>query len=172
MLNYQKVLLITLFTLLFFNVSLAQTATGTTADYPRTGERYITDSADGRIKMWVNVWGHVTRPGSYLVYDGIDLATLLSITGGPRQGANLNRIKLYRELPDADGNMSRTINLNKFLKTGDRDEFTRILPNDTFVVPQSTGSYLISNLNIVNTIINIYNLYTIALLRQDQLSSD
>ena len=121
MLNYKKVLLIILFTLLLVNVSLAQTASGTSADYPRTGERYITDSADGRIKMWVNVWGHVTRPGSYLVYDGIDLATLLSITGGPRQGANLSRIKLYRELPDADGNMSRTINLNKFLKTGNRN---------------------------------------------------
>ena len=171
MLNYQKIFITALFTLLLANFAHAQLSSDTSADYPRTGERYITDSADGRIKMWVNVWGHVTRPGSYLVYDGIDLATLLSITGGPRQGANLSRIKLYRELPDADGNMSKTINLNKFLKTGDRDEFTRILPNDTFVVPQSTGNYLISNLNIVNTLINIYNLYTIALLRQDQLSN-
>lgn len=167
MLNCKKVLFTALLTILFVNISQAQTTTGTTADYPRSGERYITDSADGRIKMWVNVWGHVTRPGSYLVYDGIDLATLLSITGGPREGANLGRIKLYRELPDADGNMSLTINLQKFLKTGDREEFTRILPNDTFVVPQSTVNYVISNLNIVNTIINIYNLYTIALLRQE-----
>lgn len=167
MLNYRKILFVTVFTLIIANLSYTQTTLGTGTDYPRSGERYITDSADGRIKMWVNVWGHVNRPGSYLVYDGIDLATLLSITGGPRTGANLSRIKLYRELPDAKGSMSRTINLKKFLKSGDRDEFTRILPNDTFVVPQSTVNYFISNLNIVNTIINIYNLYTIALLRQE-----
>lgn len=172
MLNYQKLFITTMLTLLLASIAQAQISSNSSDEYPRTGERYITDSADGRIKMWVNVWGHVTRPGSYLVYDGIDLATLLSITGGPKQGANLSRIKLYRELPDADGDMSKTINLTKFLKTGDRDEFARILPNDTFVIPQSTGSYLVSNLNIVNTLINIYNLYTIALLRQDQLNND
>ena len=137
------------------------------SNYPRSGERYITDE-DGIIKMWVNVWGQVTGPGSYLVYDGIDLASLISTSGGPKPGANLNKIRLYRELPDANGKLSISIDLEKFLKSGDRGDFTRVLPNDTYVIPQSYGSYIISNLNIVNTLLNFYNLYTIAKLRQEQ----
>ena len=137
------------------------------SSYPRSGERYITDD-DGIIKMWVNVWGQVTGPGSYLVYDGIDLASLISTSGGPKPGANLNKIRLYRELPDADGKLSITIDLEKFLKSGDRGDFTRVLPNDTYVIPQSFRSYIFSNLDIVNTLLNFYNLWTIARMRQEQ----
>ncbi len=137
------------------------------SNYPRSGERYITDD-DGIIKMWVNVWGQVIRPGSYLVYDGIDLASLISTSGGPKPGANLKNIRLYRELPDADGQLSISINLKKFLQSGDSGDFTHVLPNDTYVIPQSFGSYVLSNLNIVNTLLNFYNLYTIAKLRQEQ----
>ena len=147
--------------------TFGQIKVGNSSSYPRSGERYITDE-DGIIKMWVNVWGQVNEPGSYLVYDGIDLATLLSITGGPKSGANLKNIRLFRELPDANGLLSQSIDLKKFLKSGDRGDFTRVLPNDTFVIPQSLSSYLISNLNIVNTILNFYNLWTLAKLRQEQ----
>ena len=144
---------------------------GSSSSYPRSGERYITDE-DGIIKMWVNVWGQVNKPGSYLVYDGIDLATLLSITGGPKSGANLKKISLFRELPDANGQLSQTIDLKKFLKSGDRGDFTRVLPNDTFVIPQSLSSYIISNLNIVNTLLNFYNLWTIAKMRQELIDNN
>lgn len=148
-----------------------QIRVGSSSSYPRSGERYITDE-DGIIKMWVNVWGQVNKPGSYLVYDGIDLATLLSITGGPKSGANLKKIRLFRELPDANGQLSQTIDLKKFLKSGDRGDFTRVLPNDTFVIPQSLSSYIISNLNIVNTLLNFYNLWTIAKMRQELIDNN
>lgn len=148
-----------------------QISTGSSSSYPRSGERYITDE-NGIIKMWVNVWGQVNQPGSHLVYDGIDLATLLSITGGPKAGANLKKIRLFRELPDADGQLSLSIDLKKFLKSGDRGDFTRVLPNDTFVIPQSFSSYIISNLNIVNTLLNFYNLWTLARMRQDLLDNN
>ena len=39
----------------------------------------------------INIWGNVNNPGSHLVYDGIDLASLLSSVGGPIDGANLKR---------------------------------------------------------------------------------
>ncbi len=144
-----------------------QMKVGNSSSYPRSGERYITDE-DGIIKMWVNVWGQVNSPGSYLVYDGIDLATLLSITGGPKAGANLKKIRLFRELPDDTGQLSLSIDLEKFLKSGDRGDFTRVLPNDTFVIPEAPVSYIISNLNIVNTLLNFYNLWTLARMRQEQ----
>jgi len=152
--------------------SIVGTASGqiripSSSQYPRSGERYITDE-DGIIKMWVNIWGQVTEPGSYLVYDGIDLATLISISGGPKTGANLKKIRLFREISDANGQLSQSIDLEKFLKSGDRGDFTSVLPNDTYVIPQSLSSYIVSNLNIVNTLLNFYNLYTIAKLRQEQ----
>ena len=43
-----------------------------------TGEDYITGE-DGIPRMNVNIWGHVKNPGSYLVYDGIDILTCLSM---------------------------------------------------------------------------------------------
>jgi len=167
MLNCRKLFLIIILLIVQINILDAQVRIPSSSSYPRSGERYITDE-DGIIKMWVNVWGQVNEPGSYLVYDGIDLASLLSITGGPKQGANLSRIRLFRELPDANGSLSQTIDLEKFLKSGDRGDFTQVLPNDTFVIPQSPMSYVVSNLNIINTVLNFYNLYTLAKMRQEQ----
>ena len=58
-------------------------------DFQVSSEKFFTDES-GNIKMVVNVWGHVNSPGLHEVYDGIDLATLLSMVGGPKSGANLN----------------------------------------------------------------------------------
>ena len=66
-------------------------------EYQISSEKYITDS-NGNIKMNVNVWGHVGQPGNHLVFEGIDIVTLLSIVGGPMDGAKLDRIKLIRNL--------------------------------------------------------------------------
>ena len=58
-----------------------------------TGEDYITGE-DGVPRMSVNIWGHVKYPGAYLVYDGIDLLTCLSMAGGPLKGAKLSEISI------------------------------------------------------------------------------
>ena len=68
-------------------------------DYQLSSKKYFTDS-DGTIMMKVNVWGHVNSPGGHMVYDGIDFASLLSIVGGPLNGADLKKVRLYREVPD------------------------------------------------------------------------
>lgn len=125
---------------------------------PRSGERYVTDEF-GVIRMYVNVWGHVNRPGSYLVYDGIDLATLLSVTGGPKRGANFKGVTLFREIPDENGNLIYHINMDNFLKTGDRSEFVKILPNDTLIIQQKVLSYVLSQTGLLNTFLSMLNLY-------------
>ena len=125
---------------------------------PKSGERYLTDEY-GAIRMYVNLWGHVARPGNYLVYDGIDFATLLSQSGGPKRGADFKKVTLFREFPDENGRMIYQINLEKFLKTGDRSEFVRILPNDTVIIQQRPFSYLLSQVGIVNTFMSMLNLY-------------
>ncbi len=128
--------------------------------YPQSGERYITDE-HGVIRMWVNVLGWVNKPGSILVYDGIDIVTILAKVGGYQRGANLKKIRVFREQPDDNGQIVYVINLNKYLKTGNREDFIKILPNDTIIVPQTFPSYVLSYSGTVSTIINILYWITI-----------
>ena len=85
------------------------------ADYQISSERYLTNTK-GSIMMNVNVWGHVKSPGNHIVYDGIDFASLLSIVGGPIDGANLKDVRLYREIPDENGILVYQIDLNEFIR--------------------------------------------------------
>ena len=63
------------------------------SDFQISSERYLTDKT-GNIMMNVNIWGQVNSPGSHLVYDGIDFASLLSVVGGPIDGANLKNVRI------------------------------------------------------------------------------
>ena len=125
---------------------------------PSTGARYVS-SEDGVLRMYVNIWGHVSSPGRILVDDGIDLATLLSLTGGPNKGANMKNVRVYHEYPDKNGNVVNIIDFTEFLKTGDRSNFINIQPNDTFIIQQTVFSYIIEEIGTVNTMMNLINIY-------------
>ena len=125
---------------------------------PNTGARYVS-SEDGVLRMYVNIWGHVRSPGRILVDDGIDLATLLSLTGGPSKGANMKNVRVYHEYPDKNGNVVNIIDFTEFLKTGDRSNFITIQPNDTFIIQQTVLSYIIEEIGTVNMLMNFINLY-------------
>ncbi len=128
------------------------------ADYQLSSEKYIT-SNDGRIFMKINIWGEVGSPGSHMVYDGIDFASLLSIVGGPVDGANLKNVRLYREGKDEEGKLVYTINLDEFIKTGDRSNFIKINPNDTIIIPQKFIYKLLNQVNTVNLLFNFFSIY-------------
>ena len=123
-----------------------------------TGARYVS-SDDGVLRMYVNIWGHVSSPGRILVDDGIDLATLLSLIGGPNKGANLKNIRVYHEYPDKNGSVVSVIDFTEFLETGDRSNFISIQPNDTFIIKQTVWSYIIVEIGTVNTVMNLFNIY-------------
>ena len=127
-------------------------------EYKISSEKYITDS-NGNIRMNVNIWGHVLQPGSHLVFEGIDMVTLLSMVGGPKAGANLDRIKLIREMPEQDGKLVYTINFNKFLNFGDRSNFIKIKPNDTIIIPQKFSSILLTSTSGINTILGFITIF-------------
>ena len=146
-----------------FGVILAQgqdksQTTPSFADYQISSERYLTDDK-GNIMMNVNIWGHVGNAGHHLVYDGIDLATLMSIVGGPNTGANMKKVRVYREVPDADGTLVYHIDLNDFIKTGNRSNFIKIKPNDTIIVPQKISRYFLTQVGTVNTIFSLVIIY-------------
>ena len=128
------------------------------SDYQISSEKFFTD-ANGNIKMFVNVWGHVNGPGLHEVYDGIDLATLMSLVGGRKPGANLKTVRLYREVPEEDGQMVYNINLDSFFQSGNRSEFIKVKPNDTIVIPQKFSNYILSQVGTLNTFLSMMNIY-------------
>ena len=144
--------------LFIFGVGFPRTEL-TQADIPlNTGARYVSGK-DGIIRMYVNVWGHVGIPGRILVDEGIDLATLLSLSGGPKKGANMKNVRIYHEYPDKNGNIVHILDLTEFLKTGDRSNFISIQPNDTFIFRQTTFSYLLQEIGTINTLMSLINIY-------------
>ena len=156
MCHYKKVLVFSFFVLLIAQDQ--KSATSIFSDYQISSERYITNSK-GTIMMNVNVWGHVGSPGSHIVFDGIDFASLLSIVGGPIKGANLRQVKVFREIPEADGSLVYQIDLDEFINTGRRSAFIKIKPNDTIIVPQKFSSYLLNQVGTINTLFSLINIY-------------
>ena len=143
----------------YLNIVLAQEiGVNNRNEYQISSERYITDS-DGNIRMNVNVWGHIGQPGNHLVFEGIDIVTLLSMVGGPVNGARLDRIKIIREVPEENGQLIFTLNFNEFINTGDRSNFIKIKPNDTIIIPQKISSLLISSASGINTILSLITIY-------------
>ena len=130
----------------------------TKTNHQISSEKYVTD-INGNIRMNINVWGHVNNPGGHLVFAGIDMATLLSIVGGPKIGADMNTIKILREIPDENGKLVYNINFNKFLENGDRTNFIKIKPNDTIIINQKLTNLIFSQLASINTVLSLITLY-------------
>ena len=117
-----------------------------------SGEKYITGD-DGIARIAVNLWGHVKNPGTYLIYDEVDILTCLSIAGGPLKGANFKEIVII----SSDGSRN-VVNLDRIIS--DKDLFSiKIKPNDTIVVEERLSSYIISRSNVINTILQVLNLF-------------
>ena len=66
---------------------------------------------------------------------------------------NLKKIRLYRETPDDNGQLVYLINLNPFLKTGDRSNFPQIKPNDTIVVRKKITGMLLDEITSFQAIL-------------------
>ena len=141
-----------------FCICFSQNESDQTNSFPNTGARYVS-GPDGIIRMYVNVWGHVGKPGRMLVDEGIDLATLFSISGGPKKGANYKEIRVFHEYPDKYGNIVHEIDFSEFLNNGDRSNFISIQPNDTFIIKQTAWSYFVQEIGTLNTIMNLINIY-------------
>jgi len=145
-----------MFGLLFAQSNIAEEPTF--SDFQISSERYLTDEK-GNIMMYVNIWGHVGSPGHHLVYEGIDLATLMSVVGGPKSGANMKKVRVYREIPEEDGTLVYHLDFEKFVSSGDRSEFIRIKPNDTIIIPEKMSNYILTQVGTVNTFLSLFNLY-------------
>jgi len=117
-----------------------------------SGQEHITDDA-GNIYMYVNIMGHVVSPGTYLIYENADILTILSQAGGPLPGAKLDEITIFNK---DHGKIN--LDLEFYLESGEMINIT-IRPNDTIFIKQSFGSYLFSKSNLINSILQVLNIY-------------
>ncbi len=122
---------------------------------------YFTDDM-GNILMYVNVWGQVGVPGQHVIREGSDIATVLSIVGGPTVDANLKKIRVNRFMPDENGANSYTVDLRKYQREGDRSEFVDLKPNDTIIVPEDKGLDIRTVATVVGLVATIVTLVTVS----------
>ncbi len=95
----------------------------------------LNKSLEGQLLMRVNVWGEVTRPGTYEVSDQTDLVSLISTAGGPTESAKLNKVKLVRN--HYQKKEIYKINLKKYMEDGSYNNIPKVYPGDTVVIPKS-----------------------------------
>ena len=148
------------FTITTFDLSLAQSnyrpgQIGSSIEL--TGEDYITGE-DGVPRMSINIWGHVKYPGTYLVYDGIDILTCLSMAGGPLKGAKLSRVSIVSK----DGkikniDLDKTKNQNKLLSV-------KLRPHDTIKIDQKFSYVLLTQTSIIAVLLQLTNVILTAAL--------
>ena len=118
-----------------------------------SNDPYITGD-DGVVRMYVNVLGHVKNPGTYVVYDGIDFLTVLSMAGGYLNGSNLRNIMIHHN----DGT-SEEVNLKKILSIDSESLISiHLKPHDTIYVEETGWSKLIYSSNLPVIILGILNI--------------
>jgi len=95
---------------------------------------YMSPGTDNQLIMKVNIWGEVQRPGVLEVPDRTDLLSVLSLAGGPKEGAKLSKVKIIRGFNGEK--KSWEVDLKQVVKTGDLEEVPLLQPGDTVIVPR------------------------------------
>jgi protein involved in polysaccharide export with SLBB domain len=100
----------------------------------------------------VNLWGHVQRPGIYSIPSTYSLIDLISSAGGPLKTARLSEIRIIRS--------NRTvvsINIDRYIKTGDSTLLPVLQPGDTIVVSGSVTDMFTRIIAVLRDIAIILN---------------
>jgi polysaccharide export outer membrane protein len=98
----------------------------------RSPRYYLSLGTEDALMIKVFIWGQVELPGVYEVPDGTDLIAALSLAGGPTDHAKLSEVKIIR----SEGLNSEvlTVNVKKYMNTGDLNLVPILKPGDTIVV--------------------------------------
>ncbi len=142
-----------------WSVSFSQTSGGTTTNmgtYANYGASYSIPSSTG-VNMAVNIWGMVNKPGQYLIpYSiDIDIVSLLSLAGGPKEGAKLDSVILLREMGDGKEPQLMVVDIKKFMETGDRTLLPTIEPNDTIILDETLWSKMTNNTSMLQILSSV-----------------
>lgn len=125
---------------------------------------YIYVGETGELQLKVSIWGEIGSPGLYAISEDVDLATLISLAGGPTENANLSNIKIMRSFPSPE---VITVNMKHFFKTGDRVGIPFLRPGDMIKVNTTLWNrvykftrWVTETSIMVGIYIQLYNLVT------------
>ncbi|MGC9363201.1 MAG: polysaccharide biosynthesis/export family protein [Fidelibacterota bacterium] len=124
--------------------------------------RYILSSTGDALLMTVKVWGEVQRPGLYDVPIGTDLIELLSSAGGPKETAQLSKIRVIRSsTKDREGEVFK-IDIKHYLDTGDESIIPEIKADDTVIIPMKPSQYIRISLSWTQQLMSLIQAYALA----------
>ena len=140
-------------TILFIIFTVSIILSSQRIDFLLSNSDYITGE-DGVIRMYINIVGHVKNPGTYLVYDGVDLLTAISVAGGYMEGSNLDKIMVYK----SNGKLE-LVNLNQLFDEGEpTKDWLTLNPHDTIYIDQKNISKILSTSNLIYSVLGLLNL--------------
>ncbi len=108
---------------------------------PQSAGHYVYLGEGDELLMNVQIWGQVKNPGLYSLPEESDIATLVSLAGGPTEHADLSGIKILRKGMDGDSLFS--VNLKKAMLAGEQEK-TELKPGDIVEIMPSKF-YTLSN---------------------------
>jgi len=126
------------------------------AQYSDRPAQYILGSNDVLL-ITVNLWGHVQKPGIYSIPSAFGIVDLLSSAGGPLGTARLNDVRIIRKNQEVI-----TVNLEEFIKTGNKDLLVPLQPGDVIIVSGSISSIFRNVVSFVRDLAIIANVILIA----------
>jgi len=92
---------------------------------------YIPESMDAA----VFVMGEVENPGSYQIQTaGLSLLDAVNLAGGPTEDANINEVRLIREMKEKEG--VKIVDLDRMLVKGNFSENYLLKDNDILYIPK------------------------------------
>ncbi|NUO18892.1 hypothetical protein HUU59_05535 [bacterium] len=121
------------------------------------GSKYYLNEAN-ELLIRVNIWGRVQRPGQYYVPAETDLVALMSLAGGPSARSRLSDVKVVREEDTGEQDVM-TVNVRKYIKTGDKRLIPDLKPEDTIVVHGSAWQLVADVAQVVGQLAIVANVY-------------
>ncbi len=119
--------------------------------------QYILGSEDVLL-ITVNLWGHVKKPGIYSIPSNFGIIDLLSSAGGPLKTARLNDVRIIRENQEVI-----TVNIEEFIKTGNRDLLVPLQPGDVIIVSGSISDIFGRIVGVMRDLAIIANVIVLAM---------
>ena len=108
----------------------------------------------GNLFININVWG-IANSGSHSIPEGSTIIDVLSVTGGIKIGYDYKNIIVLRENAENYQNQKFKIDITEFLKTGNRENLKKILPNDIIIIQQKFFFSLIERVGEFSTLLNL-----------------
>lgn len=138
-----------------------------TATIKRVGEAsqyYLGESNELLIR--VNIWGRVKQPGQYFVPATTDLITLISVAGGPVDRSRLTDVRVVRTGENGEAEVF-TVDIKKFLKTGDKRIIPDLQPEDTVVIHGSIWQVVADVVQVIGQLATVGLVYFYFFVREN-----